>query len=138
MDYSYEDDFYPPEQSQPDQVMAALSTHLFHAISVAKMWHWKVKSFSMHMALGDLYDQLTDLHDQLAEMYMGKYGTEFHIELSEPNPFSEQDPRTFIQQLASYLEAQHEIIPQDGWLVNKFEELQAAVLTAKYKLENLA
>ena len=66
---------------------------------VAQMWHWKVKSFALHLALGELYDKLGDFADDLAELYMGKYGTEFHIPLSDPNAFSEQDPLEFIRQL---------------------------------------
>ena len=35
---------------------------------VAQMWHWKVKSFSLHMALGELYEKLGQFADDLAEM----------------------------------------------------------------------
>jgi hypothetical protein len=101
------------------------------------MWHWKVKSFSMHMALGELYDELLELTDELFEMYMGKYGTDAHVELSDANPFSEQDPVEFVRQLFTFLGVQHDRIPQDKWLVNKFEELQGIVARVKYKMENL-
>jgi hypothetical protein len=120
--------------------MATLISVLLQASNVAKMWHWKVKSFSQHMALGELYEGLGDMTDALMEMYMGRYGTEgpdTHIELSEPNGFSEQDPIEFIRQLDSFLDAEHDRIPQDKFIVNKFEELQGMVSTIKYKLENL-
>ena len=57
--------------------------------------------------------------------------------ISEPNGFSETDPLEFIRQLDGFLEEQHAVIPQDGFIVNKFEELQGLVSTVKYKLENL-
>jgi hypothetical protein len=123
-----------PETHGP---MANLIGLLLKARDVTHMWHWKVKSLSMHLALGDLYEELLDLTDELFEMYMGKYGTDAHVELSDPNPFSEQDPLEFIRQLFTFLEGQHAVIPQDKWLVNKFEELQGIVARAKYKLENL-
>jgi hypothetical protein len=117
--------------------MAKLVGNLLKARDTAHMWHWKVKSFSMHMALGELYDQLLELTDELFEMYMGRYGTDAHIELSDPNPFSENDPLEFISQLDSYLEYQHDVIPQDKFIVNHFETIQALVSTTKYKLVNL-
>lgn len=110
---------------------------LLKAQTVARMWHWKVKRLSQHLALGELYDSLTELTDQLAEMYMGRYGTEGHIELSEPNPFSEQDPLEFVMQLDKFLEDQKEQIPQDGFIINKYEEIQGDVSTVLYKLQNL-
>lgn len=110
---------------------------LLAAQRVAQMWHWKVKSFSLHLALGELYDGLTKMMDELAEMYMGKYGVDDHIELSLPNPFSEQDPIEFIRQLQSVLEQLETTIPQDGFITNKYQEIQALVSTIKYKMENL-
>jgi DNA-binding ferritin-like protein len=111
---------------------------LLMAQRTSLMWHWKVKSFSMHLALGELYEKLTEMMDDLAEMYMGKYGTEDHVELSRPSPFSEQDPIEFIRQLHSALEQLESTIPQDGFIVNKYQEIQAMVSTVKYKLENLS
>lgn len=120
-----------------DAAMANLLGLLFKARDVAHMWHWKVKSFGMHMALGELYEGLAELTDALAEMYMGKYGTETHVPMSVTNPFSEQDPLEFARQLCSFLDSQEAYIPQDGFLVNKFQELQGLCYTVKYKLENL-
>lgn len=117
--------------------MAALIGNLLKAQNTATMWHWKVKSFSMHMALGELYDGLSTMMDSLMEIYMGHYGTDAHVPLSEPNPFSEQDPVEFVRQLHTMLEHFHDTIPQEGFLVNKFEELQAMVSQVKYKMENL-
>jgi DNA-binding ferritin-like protein len=103
----------------------------------AQMWHWKVKSFSQHLALGELYDKLGDFADELAEIWMGKYGVDGHVELSGPNAFSEQDPLEFIRQLHTVLERLEGTIPQDGFIVNKYQELQAEVSRIKYKMENL-
>ena len=120
-----------------DDEMAELMGKLMMARNVAHMWHWKVKSFALHMALGELYDGLSDMMDDLMEIFMGRYGTDSHIEMSQQNIFSENDPLEFITQLDHFLEIQHGLIPQDGFIVNKFEELQAMVSKVKYKMENL-
>lgn len=123
--------------TQHDAVMANLMGQLLKARNVAHMWHWKVKSFSLHMALGELYEGLGDFMDELMEMYMGKYGTDAHIPLSDPNAFSEQDPLEFVRQLCDFLASQERSIPQDGFIVNKYQEVQAMVAKIKYKMENL-
>ena len=107
------------------------------AARCTQVHHWKTKRFSAHLALGELYDQLIGFADELAEMYMGKYGTDDHIEQSDPNAFSEQDAVEFVRQLHRVLEELADSFPQDGFLVNKYQELQGAVSRAKYKLENL-
>ena len=135
-DYTMGD--YPETINQPDAVMAGLMGNLMKARNVAHMWHWKVKSFSLHLALGELYDGINEMMDDLMEMYMGKYGTEAHVPMSDPNPFSEQDPLEFVRQLCSYLSDMESSIPQDGFIVNKYQEIQAMVSTVKYKMENLA
>lgn len=104
---------------------------------VAQMWHWKVKSFSQHLAFGELYEKLGEFTDELAEMWMGTYGVSGHVPLSDPNAFSEQDPLEFIRQLHSVLKELETTFPQDGFLVNKYQELQGEVSRLKYKLENL-
>jgi hypothetical protein len=110
---------------------------LMLAQNVAKMWHWKTRSFAQHIALGELYDGITKLTDELAEMYMGAFGTDGHIPLSEPNGFSEQDPVLFVQQLHFFLAEVYGQLPEVPFIVNKFEELQALVATVKYKMDNL-
>jgi hypothetical protein len=131
---------YQPGYDQPAKrvdEMAALLSHLFKARDTAHMWHWKVKSFAQHMALGELYEGLLGLTDELAEIYMGMYGTDAHVELSGPNGFSETDPVAFVQGLLGLLSTFEKQIPQDGMLVNKYQELQALVARTKYKMENL-
>lgn len=117
--------------------MANVLCVLQTAQRVSQMWHWKVKSFSLHLALGELYDKIGDFADELAEMYMGRYGTEVHIPLSNPNFFSEQDPLEFIRQLQTALDQLSKSFEQDGFLVNKYQELQGFVSRIKYKMENL-
>jgi DNA-binding ferritin-like protein len=117
--------------------MNVLLEKLLTAVKVAHMWHWKVKRFSHHMAFGELYEGLQSLTDELAEMYMGKYGTDGHIELSEPNGFSEQDPLLFIQDLDDVVDDLRRVIPQDTPIQAKMDDIQELISTTRYKLENL-
>lgn len=121
-----------------DDGMITVIRNLQMAQRVAQMWHWKVKSLSMHLALGELYETLGEMADELFEMYMGTYGTEAHIPLSDPNHFSEQDPIEFVRQLHEALKAMEHSFPQDGFLVNAYQELQGKVARIKYKVENLS
>jgi DNA-binding ferritin-like protein len=130
--------------TEEEQAMAAehggmenLIRNLFMAQRCAHVHHWKVKSLSLHLALGDLYEALIEFADELMEMYMGAYSADIKIAQSDPNHFSEQDPVEFIRQLHEVLKALEHSIPQDGFLVNKYQELQGVVARVKYKMENL-
>jgi hypothetical protein len=118
--------------------MENIIRNLLMAQRCAHVHHWKTKSFAQHLALGELYEALTDFADSLMEMYMGAHGQdEVHIEQSDPNPFNEQDPVAFVHQLHDGLEAMSEKI-SEGYLVNKYQELQGIVAQIKYKMDNLS
>lgn len=117
--------------------MENIIRNLMMAQRCAHVHHWKTKSFSQHLALGELYEALTEFADELQEMYMGRYGTDSHIEQSDPDHFSEQDPVEFVRQLDQVLKELETTFPQDGFLVNKYQELQGFVARTRYKMENL-
>jgi len=109
--------------------------NLLMAQRCAHVHHWRVKSLSLHLALGELYELLTDFADELAEFYMGMSGETVNPPQSDPNHFSEQDPLEFIRQLHDVLSDLS--VGLEGPLQNKFQELQFAVDKVKYKMENL-
>ncbi len=117
--------------------MENLLALLLQARNVANVHHWKVKSFSMHMALGELYELLTEFADSLAEMCMGAHGELGEIDHDTNTGWDKRDPLGFITQLYQGLEGLKTSIPQEAWLINKYEELQASVSQIKYKMENL-
>jgi len=119
--------------------MDNLLGQLLLARTVAHVLHWKVKSLSLHLALGELYEQLTELTDELAEIYMGTYGTEGGVPVNDPaaNILSQDDPLVFIKELHDGLAQVKDSLPQDGFIINKYEEIQALVSRAKFKMENL-
>jgi DNA-binding ferritin-like protein len=112
--------------------------NLMMARNCAHVHHWQAKSLSLHLALGELYEQITEFMDELAEMYMGMSGVTVSPQQSDPNHFSEQDPLEFILQFSGALEELKSSIPQDPPLINKYEEMQGEVARIKYKMEKLA
>lgn len=122
--------------NESTDLMDNVIRNLLMAQRCAQVHHWKVKSFAMHLALGELYESLVEITDALVEMYMGANGQDGHIEQSDPNHFNETDPLKFIQELHKVLGELKSDVPE-GFLTNKFEELQGEVARTKYKLENL-
>lgn len=116
-------------------IFMTMLANMLKARNVAQELHWKTKSLAKHLALGDLYDGIDGLVDNLAEIYIANYGD--LGELTSNVQFDMGDPVTFIGQLSDMLAQDHDVIPQDGFIVNKFEELQELIARTKYKLENL-
>jgi len=120
--------------------MENLLALLLQARDTAHVHHWKVKSFSKHMALGELYELLTNFADELAEMHMGDLGDSdmmSDIVWDNPTGWDKTNPNEFLAQLHMNLEQLKPTIPQKDWLVNKYEELQGEVARVKYKIDNL-
>lgn len=112
--------------------MNELIGSLFAARDITHQLHLKTKSFAMHIALNELYDELVDLADSFAESMQGKYGIkDFNIDL---NQFPKTDEHSFINALASWVEDQK---LDDSYLANQWDELKALVYKTKYKIENL-
>ena len=113
---------------------------LLQARNVAQVHHWKTKSLSQHLALGELYEQITEFMDTLAEMAIGELGDNDKlgsIEWDDRTGLDKGDPLAFITQLHYILAEQKSLIPQIDWLINKYEEMQANVAQIKYRMDNL-
>ena len=120
--------------------MENLLALLIQARDTAHVHHWKTKSFSKHMALGELYELLTLFADQLAEMHMGDLGDSKQmgdIAFDTNTGWDKSNVNEFLSQLHTNLESLKPTIPQKDWLVNKYEELQGEVARVKYKIDNL-
>jgi hypothetical protein len=118
-----------------DKELQTVLATLLAARNNAQVMHWQVKSLSQHLALGELYAAIDLVIDPLAEVFMGEYGE--IGDMDADTSFSKEDPIEFISQLQVRLADAHDKIPQDGYIVNKYEELQELVSRVKYKLENL-
>ena len=114
-----------------------LVSMLFGARDWAHTLHLKTQSHAMHLALGDLYDELVGLADGIAETTQGKHGL-LSI-LADSSEFVGTDECGFVCKLAAWLESQGRacISSDDTYLLNQLDEVIAAVYRAKYKIENL-
>jgi DNA-binding ferritin-like protein len=110
---------------------------LMQARNIAHRLHWRTKSFAQHMALGDLYEQLQEFTDEFAEIFMGITGETVDPNVELKSTFDKDNAVAFIGHLQLTLSDYKQNMPQDGALINKYEELQAVVAKAKYKLEKL-
>lgn len=116
--------------------METIIAQLFAARDIAHLLHLRVRSFSAHLALNDLYDGLLDSADTITEAYQGKYGI-----INIPNPiftFNDNDPIIFIKELAQWANnSRVSISPNDTHILNEWDSLVGIIYKAKYKLENL-
>ncbi len=120
------------------QNLSSTIAALFVIRDKAHLLHLKTKSFAQHVALGEFYDKLLALTDDLAETYMGKYPLDTVQDAGGRNFESTMDAKTFIQQIAAWLEVEKQkISPEDSFLMNIWDEITATAFKAKYKLENL-
>jgi DNA-binding ferritin-like protein len=100
-----------------------------------KLAHFKTTSYAAHVALGDLYDQLTDHADTITELIQGYKGL-LNISLQgvtyqEPIPYLEKIRTSFI----SVVESLEEEMPD---VSNKIQDMIGDISKALYKLNNLS
>jgi len=121
-----------------DQGVDNLLSKLLLARNCAQVMHWQVKSLSLHLALGELYEVLDEMVDALAEVTMGLESEAVNVDVAEPNGFSMESAQEFVASLTSLLEELRETMPDNSALLNLYDELQAKVLKVKYKVERLS
>lgn len=109
---------------------------LLQASRNAHIMHWKTKSFSEHLALGELYTLLDAQVDAIAEEWMGMAGNAVAIDQNAPSPFDQIDPRVFVAQLREALQLMMDAITDES-LKNSYQTIISGVTAVKYKLDNL-
>jgi hypothetical protein len=115
--------------------VAALIMQLFHARTNAHVMHLRTRSFSVHKALNEFYDDIVDLTDNLAESYQGRYGIQDYPEL----PFKpETDPVMMVRGLRRYIDDNRAAMCEHSELQNAIDEIVALLNSTLYKLENLS
>ena len=99
--------------------------------------HLSTPSYAQHIALEEFYNDLLELFDQLAEVVQGKYGIISSLQVQGSN--CEDDACTFICNLVCWLDSKAHacICPDDTFIHNLVDEVQAITYRAKYKIENL-
>jgi len=115
--------------------VAALIMQLFHARTNAHVMHLRTRSYAVHKALNEFYDEIVDLTDDLAESYQGRYGIQDYPEL----PFKpETDPVMMVRGLRRYIDDNRMAMCEHSELQNAIDEIVSLLNSTLYKLENLS
>lgn len=120
----------------PESNPGGLFADLLHAATAAHMLHLQTRSFSQHMALGSLYEELPGKIDELIESYQGKYG----VIRNYPSGFTTPtgSPLAFVQAQIANLKSKRSQVGDDTELQNLVDEIASLLDGTEYKLRFLA
>jgi len=105
---------------------------IFDLRTAAHLAHWKTKSYSEHVALGEFYDELLSSLDKYVEAQQGVFGLIGKVEGETKNI------KTAIHDELLWITENRSKISKDvPALENIIDELSAVHMKALYKLENL-
>jgi hypothetical protein len=107
---------------------------LFESRQVAHSFHLQTKSYSIHKALNNFYEEILDLTDKFVEAYQGQYGILTGYENIEPKQVKDIIP--YLSECAKiFIEGRESM--KESHLKNIMEEIITLTYTTLYKLENL-
>ena len=113
-------------------LLGELILHCFHARTNAHVLHLTTKSYAVHVALNDFYDEIVDLADSLAEAGSAFGLLTFPTVPYEPSKNTEELMEELLAKVDEYIEATDE-----GHLINIAEEIKALIASTLYKLRFL-
>jgi len=114
-----------------------LVSRVFFTRNAAHLAHWKTKSYSEHMTLGDFYDGLIDKIDSIVETYQGYFDLIAMVP-PRPGPLLPSDITSLISDDCDWIMENREDIAKDNSAVeNLIDELLATYMSTLYKLRNL-
>ena len=107
-----------------------------------KFWHWQTEEHAVHVALGDLYDQLSELLDTIVEAWQGKTQTRITVKHNgsawQPSDWeSAETAATFVSRLIeNTVEEINELKKLDSYgdIINLLEELNGVLAKSMYLL----
>jgi hypothetical protein len=98
----------------------------------AHTFHLVTRSFAVHKALQDYYEDIVPLLDQWAEAYMGKYGRFPKLKLAKRML---TDPKHVSRYFKSILVDIKKLkLPKDSYLKNIQDEITRLIRSTLYKL----
>lgn len=108
---------------------------LLHSATIAHQLHFKTRSFAVHKALGEFYDEVVELTDALVESWQGKYG------LVRNFPFKydldTEAPESFLADLDYYVKTHRELVSDDSEIQNDIDSIQTLINSTTYKIRFL-
>lgn len=113
-----------------------LVSRVFTARNLAHLAHWKTKSYSQHMALGDFYDSIIDALDEIVECYQGEFKLIGNVPLNSAPTMA--NITQYIKGECEWLDKNRDAISQgDSSIGNLVDSLHAIYQRTLYKLVNL-
>ena len=107
----------------------------FHARTNAHVLHLTTRSYAVHKALNEFYDEIVELADSFAEAYIGSYGL---IEFPETPYEPHTDALKLLDEMDEVAESAREALPKgDTHLLSTLDEITALVASTRYKLRFL-
>lgn len=107
------------------------------ARDVSHLSHWRTRSFSEHMALGEFYDAVLDLIDGFVEQYQGYYDKLMQIERASSN--GKEDAVKLLESQVEWIESNRYKVcaKEDTALQNTIDEIVRQYEHTLYKLKFL-
>lgn len=120
----------------PEDVICELIAKVFTTRNLLHFAHWNAKTLSLHLAVGDLYDEVIDDIDAIVEVYQGKFGliTDLHCSAAA----LPADITLHVKAEAQWVEDNRSFISKgETSIENLIDNLIGHMHRTVYKLENL-
>lgn len=114
-----------------------LIAKVFEARNAAHLEHWRTKSYAVHKALGDFYEDVIELVDELVEAYQGNFGIIGNVP-DVKQTHNEDCVACLNEQVAWIAKNRSKIAQEVDSLENIVDEITGLYLKTIYKLENLS
>jgi len=111
--------------------------HLISASAALHIHHLKTPSFSRHIALNDLYENLPELVDTLAEECLGEYGPVSAYPAATVSVAPSDDPLGFVSELLDYIKANRYQVSDESYIQNSIDAICSLLSRNKYKIRDL-
>jgi hypothetical protein len=109
---------------------------LLNSATNTHVMHFQTKSYSIHKALENYYNEIVDLVDTFVEAYQGKFGIIENYPMDNELPTKE--PLQYLIGLIDYLKEARPYLPQDTELQNILDEIASLLDSTLYKLRFLS
>lgn len=122
-----------------DEFVIKFVSTLLASRDQAHIFHLQARSYALHKALNEYYDNIVELIDTFVESYQGRYGILTGYKL--PATFIEselnEDVVKYFVALNDFVERSREKLPNDGFLINQIDEISQLINSTLYKLTYL-
>jgi DNA-binding ferritin-like protein len=118
-----------------NEEVAEFVSALLHSSTVTHFMHWATKSYAIHVALGDYYEEIIELTDSLAEAYMGRYD---QLKKFPKDFHTSEDPEEYLDSIKEFVQEARKELPQDSELQNIVDEIADLINSTLYKIRFLS